>query len=177
MTDPSTIEARLARIEARNEIRNLMGAYARLCDTGGDPDEIAGLFTEDGVYSSFGYLAGPDGQGTNESMVGREAIRAGFAALPEMLSFMAHYLCNPEIHVSDDATTATGSWLVLELATTVAGRTPIMMVAQYNNDFLRVDGAWKIKRIRFGDLRSFPFKEGWANIRFVNLTDLSMVVD
>jgi hypothetical protein len=177
MGDTIDLDARVARLEARNEIRNLMGAYARLTDTGGDPDEIAELFTEDGVYSSFGYLAGPGGTSTNESMVGRDAIRATFTALPGMLSFMAHYLCNPEIHVSEDGTSATGTWLVLELATAVTERTPIMMVAQYNNDFVRVDGAWKIKRIRFGDLRSFPFKEGWGNIRFVDFTSLELVTD
>lgn len=45
------IEKRLARIEARHEIENLIARYGRACDDR-DTQGVADLFTEDGVFGT-----------------------------------------------------------------------------------------------------------------------------
>ena len=61
-----TIEVSLKRLLDIEAIRALKYRYARLCDDGYPPDELAAMFTEDGVWQS-------DLFGTYK---GREAIRA-----------------------------------------------------------------------------------------------------
>ena len=96
-----------------------------------------------------------------------------------MLPFTAHFLCNPEITVDADGATGSGRWLTLELANAVHddGRVPLVLVAQYHNDFVHHDDTWRIQRIRFGDLRAFRYDEGFATSRYVSMYDLRVVRD
>ncbi len=168
---------RVALLEAERDIARLMATYARLVDDGPDPDALAALFTTDAVYETFGLLA--QERGADGPIVGREAIRATFQALPEMLSFTAHYLCNPEITVAPDGLAGEGRWLALELAN-VEGhgpRVPLVLVAQYHNDFVRQPDGWRFRRIRFGDTRGFRYEEGFAHTRYVSMYDLHVVTD
>jgi hypothetical protein len=173
----SDLEARLARLEAERDIAALMATYARLVDEGPDADAIAALFTEDAVYETFGHLGaegGPDGP-----ITGRDALHATFRDLPQLLPFTAHYLCNPEVTVHADAARGEGRWLVLELATAFVdgGRQALVMVAAYHNDFVWTPDGWRIERIRFGDLRAFPYTEGFATTRYISMYDGRRVSD
>ena len=130
---------RVQVLEAERDIAQLMATYSRLVDTGPDADAIAALFTPDAVYETFGYLGRE--RGADGPITGREAIRATFRALPEMLPFTAHFLCNPQITVDADGSTGRGQWLALELANAAHddGRVPLVLVAQYDNDFVHED--------------------------------------
>jgi SnoaL-like protein len=44
-----TVEARLARLEAAEQIRALKACYGELCDSGYDAENLAELFVEDAV--------------------------------------------------------------------------------------------------------------------------------
>ena len=174
------VDALLRRVqvlEAERDIAQLMATYSRLVDGGPDADAIAALFTPDAVYETFGYLGSE--RGADGPITGREAIRATFRALPEMLPFTAHFLCNPEIMVDADGSAGSGRWLTLELANAVHddGRVPLVLVAQYHNDFVHHDDTWRIQRIRFGDLRAFRYDEGFATSRYVSMYDLRVVRD
>ena len=158
------LERRVARLEAREEIGELMAEYLYLADRDPDAEKIAALFSADAVWEPRGNFA-LEQQPTH----GREAIRELFAALPEMMSFGAHYVTNPVIEVSEDLGRARGRWHTLELLTKENPTTQILAIAWYDNDFVRVDGRWRIERIRFEDTLSFPFVEGWAETRFVSL--------
>ena len=166
---------RVQALEAERDIAQLMATYSRLVDSDPDADAIAALFTHDAVYETFGYLGRE--RGADGPITGREAIRATFRALPEMLPFTAHFLCNPQITV--DGSTGRGRWLALELANAVHddGRVPLVLVAQYDNDFVLQDDTWRIQRIRFGDLRAFRYDEGFATSRYVSMYDLHVVRD
>ncbi len=170
----SDVEARLARLEAERDIAALMATYARLVDEGPDADAIAALFTADAVYETFGHL-GLEG----EPISGRDALHATFRDLPDLLPFTAHYLCNPAVTVSADAMRGEGRWLVLELASAVSddGRQALVMVAAYHNDFVHTPDGWRIERVRFGDLRAFPYLEGFATTRYVSMYDGRRVED
>jgi SnoaL-like domain len=170
----SDLEARLARLEAERDIAALMATYARLVDEGPDADAIVALFTADAVYETFGQL-GLEG----EPITGRDALHSTFRDLPQLLPFTAHYLCNPEVTVSADVARGEGRWLVLELANAVRDddRQALVMVAAYHNDFVRTPDGWLIERIRFGDLRAFPYAEGFARTRYVSMYDGHRVED
>jgi len=163
MTDIAALTARLAQLEAKEAIAAVMAEYAFKVDHHLPADEIAELFTEDAVWEARGNLA--------EFGVtrGRSAIRDLFASLPESLSFTAHYLTNPHITVNADATAGRGRWHTFELSTTTTGEgEQICMVAWYDNDFVKVDDAWKISHIRFEDIAVFPFSEGWLRTRYIS---------
>jgi hypothetical protein len=151
-----------------------MATYARLVDEGPDADAIAALFTVDAVYETFGHL-GDEG----EPIRGRDALHATFRDLLQLLPFTAHYLCNPAVTVAADATRGEGQGLVLELANAVSddGRRALVMVAAYRNDFVRTPDGWRIERVRFGDLRAFPYTEGFATTRYVSMYDGHRIED
>ena len=45
------LAARVQRLEDIEEIKQLKAAYCRFCDDGYDPDGIASLFTDDGIWA------------------------------------------------------------------------------------------------------------------------------
>lgn len=155
---------RVARLEAREEIGELMAEYLYLADRDPDADKVAALFAEDAVWEPRGNFALEQ-----EPSEGREAIRELFAALPQTMSFGAHYVTNAVIEVGADLETARGRWHTLELLTKENPTVELAAVAWYDNDFVRVDGRWRFQRIRFEDALCFPFAEGWSETRFVSL--------
>ena len=163
MTD-NDLARRVARLEAREEIGELMAAYLYLADRDPDADKIADLFSEDAIWEPRGNFALEQ-----EASHGRETIRALFAALPQTMSFGAHFITNSVVEIADDLETARGRWHTFELLTKENPTVQLAQIAWYDNDFVRVDGRWRIERIRFEDTLSFPFVEGWAETRFVSL--------
>jgi uncharacterized protein (TIGR02246 family) len=132
MTDD--IAARLARLEAIEEIRQLKHRYCQHCDRGYEPDAITALFTEDAVW---------DG-GAGGKAVGRAAIRAFFVAASGNYPYAAHLVTNPIITVDGD--TATGAWrMLMPCVMNAAGReVSALSCAEYNETYRRVDGHWLI---------------------------------
>lgn len=129
MTD--TLEASVRSLLDIEAIRALKYRYARLCDAGYPADQLAALFTEDAVWHGepFGKYEG------------RAAIRAFFAATPEMLRFAAHYLTNPIIEVDGD--TATGSWYLWEPAVARLTNQAYWLMAGYSDQYRREADGWK----------------------------------
>ena len=166
------VARRLARLEAERDVAALMARYARLVDEGPDADAIAELFTADAVYETFGFLGREPGA---DPIRGREALRATFRDLPQLLSFTAHLLCNPEIEGAADGRSAHGRWLALELANAErtdegdVGRLALVMVAAYRNDFALDGDTWRLHHVRFGDLRAFAWADGFASTRYVSM--------
>ena len=110
------------------------------------------LFTEDGVFET-------DAFGTHE---GRDAIRA-----LRHLPFAVHYVMNPIIDIDGD--TATGKWLLLEPCSFPQGdeRQPIWVAAKYEDDYPRVDGEWKFKRVKLMSLMWSPYEQGLEKQRII----------
>lgn len=94
------LESRLAELEDRESIRNLIASYGPLADTG-DAAAIAALWAEDGVYEVGGY-----GEHT-----GHAAIAALFTAgthLALMRDGCAHLLGPLHISLEGECATAIG---------------------------------------------------------------------
>lgn len=162
------LERRLARIEAERAIEELMHSYALAIDVIKDADVTSGFFAPDAVWEGRGNLADFRAEGLDE-------IREMFRENPSMLPFTAHFLTNPIVEVSPGGTEARGRWHALEAATLSDGETAVWLIALYDNDFARLDGEWRIARIRFEDRVICPYEEGWAQTRYVSPVTLERV--
>ncbi len=162
------MERRLARIEAARAVERLMHGYVHAIDVIKDAEVTAGFFSPDAVWEGRGNLAEFRAEGLDE-------ITEMFRANPSMLPFTAHFLTNPVVDVSPDGVEARGRWHALEAATLFDSETAVWLIALYDNDFARLDGEWRITRIRFEDRVICPYDEGWARTRFVSPVTLERV--
>jgi hypothetical protein len=149
-----TLEERIARLEAHNDICKLMAEYLLVADKGYDPDQIAAMFVEDGTWEG-------DGFGRHE---GREAIRTFFRGLSGSLVFAAHFVTNPIITFSG-SDRARGAWRLLEPATVNkdGALDSNLLVAAYDNGFVRVGGEWKFQSVKVHVNFFEPISKGWAH--------------
>ena len=136
----ASVEERLARLEAVDEIMRLKARYCAYCDDGYDPDGIANLFTEDGIW---------DGQSFGRH-VGREAIRSFFQRASSEITFAAHLVMNPVIDITGPGQ-ATGKWRLIMPATVRlddATSEARWLVNSYDERYVTVDGVWKFQTMK-----------------------------
>jgi ketosteroid isomerase-like protein len=150
----AALEARVAKLEAAEAIRNLRASYANTCDAGFDPKAMAAHYTEDGVLDN----------GEVGVLHGRAEIETYFAGVPALLSWCAHYMATSAIEVADDAQTATGRWSYLEPAT-LAGDAYWVMGVYHDTYRLTADG-WKLETVRNEAIGLTPYAAGWAKELF-----------
>jgi hypothetical protein len=148
-----SLERRLARLEAAEQIRNLKGRYCDLCDSGYDAEKLSALFAEDAVWDGGNEL------GRHE---GRTAIRGFFDQMPAVLSFAIHHVTNPQLTVSEDALSAIGRWYLLQVATSADNRA-LWFAATYDDTYVRVDGEWLFQAVRLRGRFTAPYERGWAD--------------
>jgi hypothetical protein len=146
---------RVQRLEDIEAIKKLKARYCALCDQQYDPEGLAGLFIEDGVWDAgekFG------------RHVGRRAIAEFFRGVSRDITFAAHMVLNPIIEVNGDV--ATGQWYIL-MPATLQGQQAAWLLAQYHEEYVRVGGEWKYRHLR-ADIKFFsPYEKGWAVAPFL----------
>ncbi len=149
---PSSIEARLQRVEDQLAIQAVLIEYGKFLDAK-DYAAYASLFARDGVWTGgFGSFTGP------------AAIRKmlednlGKAAPGYINKSSYHLMSSPLISVTGDAATAESRYLFF---TASPENKPIPTLAgRYVDRFVREDGAWKIKRrVTWGVI---PWRDGEA---------------
>ena len=163
----SSLEARIRMVEDIEEIKNLMAAYTVYLDSLQRMDELLALFTEDAKFS----VSSSGDAGAEKALMGtfegKEALRALFAqgASTAHYVYMAHHVTNPLIAV--DGEKATGKWYLLSPFTALTPQGPRAVWEQgtYDNDYVKVDGKWKIKFMRFQFNFSTPYEDGWVKTR------------
>jgi limonene-1,2-epoxide hydrolase len=146
------LAARLRKLEDIEQIKLLKARYCAHCDNNYDAEGIASLFTEDAVWDGGGLGKGE----------GRAGIIKFFRRAPSAFSFAIHNVMNPIIEVDGD--TATGRWYLLQPLTRRSGdgETAMWLAGRYEDDYVRVGGEWKFKRLRFFTRMLTPYDEGWA---------------
>ena len=149
------LERRVRVLEDVEAIKKLKARYCACCDDGFDPDGIAELFTEDGVWESAGF----------GSYRGRAAIRSFFEAGPSVFPFTIHQVMNPIIEVEGD--TAKGSWYLFQTCTFADGNQAVWGAARYQEDYVRQNGEWKFKNLKVVSSFWTPFDQGWVKKQFV----------
>jgi hypothetical protein len=155
MHDEDLVE-RVAALENIEAIKRLKARYAILCDTGYDPDALAALFTEDGVW---------DGGETWGRYEGRLSLWAFFDRASSMLPFAMHYMINPLIEISGNE--ATGQWHLFQATTYAATNDAVWGAGRYFEEYVKDDAGWKFRTIRLESMFWTPFDSGWVRKPFV----------
>ncbi len=155
IADLRALERRLLALEDAEAIRNLKARYAALCDDNYNADGIAELFTEDATWDSPGL----------GRFTGREAIREFFRGAPEIFSFAIHYSLNGQIHVDGDQ--ARAQWYLFMPCTLRMGDQAMWRAGIDHEEYVRVDGSWKLRAKRSQPVMNARFEEGWGKTRFV----------
>jgi hypothetical protein len=149
-----SIEERLARLEAVEEIKALKARYCALCDANYEPDGLAAMFLPDAVWD--GGLFG--------RYEGREAIRAFFAGISGSIRFAAHLVLNPIIEVQS-AEAATGQWRLIMPCTVTAddGKAEARwLLSAYDEVYARYEGEWLFRSLKVTVNFYSPHLKGWA---------------
>lgn len=138
----SALEERITRLEDIKAIKQLKVRYSHICDDLHNPDEIASVFAEDGVWESLDF----------GMVTGHAAIRELFKKFQATFSFSQHNMTNPLI-------TSTGTGLPVSCTSWGPGTTPTparnsgsrcatTTRLRYDDEYVKVDGEWKYKHLR-----------------------------
>jgi ketosteroid isomerase-like protein len=150
---PAGLEARVQALEDVNAIKELKCMYAYYADEG-NVDGILSLYVDDAVCD-FGPF------GVHE---GKEQIRTLFTGLLEGSSFTMHEMHNHVVTVTGD--TATGEAYFEIPATMEPGHMAMWMGGKYVDDYVKVGGEWKFKKVTILWYYITPYEEGWAETPF-----------
>jgi len=150
MTD---LDARLQRLEDREQLRELKHRYAALCDADYDADGLAELFTADAVWD------GGEVMGRHE---GREAIRTFFAASSAQMPFAIHHVLNERLDVDGDR--ATGRWYLWQPCVFAADgeSAALWMAGRYEDSYRRENAEWRFAHVKIELRMLSPYEHGWA---------------
>lgn len=147
--DQQALAARARKAEDWTSVANLQAAYGYYVDKG-MWDEAAELFAEDGSLE----LAG------RGVYVGRERVRAYLHHLPPYGHGMLynHMQLQPVIHINGD--TAKARWRSFMMVGSV-GKEARWGEATYENEYVRIDGTWRIALLH-GYMNIYvEYDQGW----------------
>ena len=144
------LEARLARIEDLEAIRQLKATYCDICDDGHDPDRIVEIFSEEGIWEIEG----------DARAEGHAELRALFERFRDEVSFSQHQVMNPIIEIDGDR--AHGTWYFFAPFTFRENDQARWVAARYEEDYAKLDGAWKIHHLRATLRMVTDYERSWA---------------
>jgi hypothetical protein len=155
------LAARVARLEAIEDIRRLKARYAGVCDNGYLPERMVPLFTEDAVWDGgerFGRYEGID------------EIAGFFGGVSSQITWALHYMVAPIIDVADDALTATGSWYLWQPCTVVGetGEQAVWLTGTYADRYRKEADGWRFSEVSLDCQTISPFEDGWVRRPFWN---------
>lgn len=153
------LEQEITTLRDIEAIKQLKAEYCDICDDNHNQDRIVGIFAEDGIWESKGV----------GHAKGHAEIRELFNGFEKAISFSQHNVFNPRITVDGD--TAHAIWYILGPFTFREGEKQVWLAARYEDDYVKVDGAWKIQHLRAFGRMAAPYEEGWAS-RAKPFTDL-----
>ena len=151
------LESRIRNLEDVEAIKQLMASYCVNLDHGCDADVLTGLFADGGVWEATTV-------GRGLKVEGKEAIHKFFSAAAVSIPFAVHMVMNPMIKVDGDK--ATAIWYLLQPNTQADDDRAYWGTARYDNDYVKVNGEWKIKHSRINSFFMTPFDQGWVKQRF-----------
>ncbi len=149
------------------DIRDLIVAYARGCDRGNDPEIIAPLFAEHGVWESKGF-------GLYQ---GREMVAKGLNGIAgEKIWWSLHYMIGIQVEVEpgqDVGTLQCYLWEPATMPNSITNEAEAHFVgATYECEVARIDGKWLFTRMELILNMASPYGEGWVKKRFPDGTKL-----
>ncbi len=151
----TSIEDRLRKLEDESEIKILKANYCAYCDDNYDADGIASLFIEKGLWD--GAFMG--------RFEGREAIRAHFQGVTEVMRFAIHHVMNPIIEIDGDW--AKGQWYLWQPCMGGRKNRGLWFAARYRETYCRTEEGWRFNEMIIDPKMYAPYEGGWAENRFV----------
>jgi SnoaL-like protein len=145
------IEKRITVLEDIEAIKRLKARYCAICDDDHNPDKIATVFAEDGIWEG----------GDFGKAQGHQPIRKLFEGFRQLISFSQHNLMNPIIEVDGDR--AKGTWYLMGPFTFREKNEAKWLAARYDDDYVKVNGEWKHKHLRATIRMAALYEKGWAN--------------
>lgn len=150
------LEQRKTRVEDLYAIKRLQRAYGYYLDQA-QWDEMADLFADDGSIE-----IGLDGVYQGKARV-REYLRAlgqgrdGLA--PGQVNI--HMQLMPVVTLTGDGKTAYGTWRDI-IAAGEVGKRAVWGEGPYENEYVKENGVWKLKRLRWFQTLAVPYEGGWV---------------
>jgi hypothetical protein len=149
--DLEALEQRITRLEELEAIKQLKARYCTICDDDHNPDLITSVFTESGIW---------EGRGIGRAE-GHAEIRALFQTFQKTIRYAQHMVMNPIIEIDGDR--ANGVWYFFGPFTMYEGNQAKWQAARYHEDYVKVEGEWKIAHLRVkGPGMSADYEKGWA---------------
>ncbi|MBO9517061.1 MAG: nuclear transport factor 2 family protein [Porphyrobacter sp.] len=145
----ATLEQRVERMEAESDIRRILVEYGAYLDAR-DYAGYAGLFADNGEWiGGFGKFTGPEAiRKMLEDGLGKP--EPGFVNKSNF-----HMLTNPLIEIDGDRAKVTSKYLFWSRSPD--DRPTPLMAGRYEDEFVRVNGQWKIaRRTTWGEI---PFSD------------------
>jgi hypothetical protein len=146
----SDIEKRITVLEDIEAIKILKARYCAICDDDHNPEKIASVFAEDGIWEG----------GDFGKAQGHQAIRKLFEGFKKLISFSQHNLMNPIIEVNGDY--AKGTWYLLGPFTFREKNDARWIACRYEDDYVKINGEWKYKHLRAFIRVHAEYEKGWA---------------
>jgi uncharacterized protein (TIGR02246 family) len=137
-----SLEARLARLEDIEAIRQLKARYCQACDDDHNPDAVAACFIEDGLW---------EGADLGVHARGHQAIRdyIGGVRASGRVNSPAHMVMNPIISVDGDAATAHWRFVMMYANRSDPSATHFhRIVGFYQDEYVRTDAGWLMSALR-----------------------------
>lgn len=135
----ASLEKKYQKLEDMEAIRQLKARYLNACDRQ-DPEAVRDCFAQGEVIidmSYFGHCKNRD-----EFVDGIFVPRGCHEYVLDM-----HHCANPEIEVVN-GTMATGIWSLNYRNINTQDQTLTMLGAMYYDEYLKIDGLWKVSRSR-----------------------------
>ena len=149
--DMTALEQRITRIEDLEAIKQLKATYCDICDDDHNPDRITTIFAQDGIWEGAGF----------GKAQGHAAIRELFKKFQTLISFSQHQVMNPIITI--DGERATGIWYFFGPFTFYKNNQAKWLAVRYEDDYVKVNGEWKIQHLRARGRMHTNYEESWAN--------------
>ena len=149
--DMTELEKRLTRMEDIEAIKQLKAEYCDICDDDHNPDRITTIFAEDGIWEGAGF----------GKAQGHAAIRELFKKFQTLISFSQHQVLNPVIKIDGDR--ATGIWYFFGPFTFYKNNQAKWLAARYQDDYVKLNGEWKIQHLRARGRMSADYEKSWAD--------------
>lgn len=154
--DGDDLAERIARLEDLEAIRNLKSLYVGFCDPY-DPKGFASVFAPDGVWVGADY-GEYRGQEELERFIREDVV--------DHYVWTCHQLLRPLIELSEDRQTAKGEFYaniyeVIHDEASPHGEKSVVAIARYHDDFVKIDGQWRIARVKAETDRLHRMTNDW----------------
>jgi hypothetical protein len=152
----AAIDAQATRVDDYNRIRNLQRIYGYYFDEA-LWDQVLDLFSADATVEV----------GAHGVHAGKESIRRYYLGLTGGRQGLRHgelnnqYQQSPVITLAPDGLSAKARWRVL-IQDGVFKQSSNWGSGVYENEYVKEDGVWKIRRLHFFTRFYSPYKDGWT---------------